>query len=90
MDAMARGSKAEPGALTVEVASILRAHIARKQLRQIDIAETVQISTSQLSDIVNGKKQIDIELLEAVCLAMDLDFMSVLRDADKATQSRLL
>lgn len=87
---MARGTAAPVGALTKEVAAILRTRIARQQLLQKDIAESLHIGKTQLSDIINGKKHVDIELLDDICSAVGLDFMDVLKEAEKATQSRLL
>jgi transcriptional regulator with XRE-family HTH domain len=87
---MPRGAKSDPGLLTNEVAAILRAQMARKQLLQNAIAEEADISQTQLSGILNGHKHIDIEQLDRLCYALGLTLRDVVGEADEATTARYL
>jgi len=85
---MAKGSKPQPGALSHEVAAILRAQMARRTLRQDHLAEAVGLSQSQMSGILKAKKLVDIEELDRICWAIGLKYRDVIAEADKATMSR--
>jgi DNA-binding Xre family transcriptional regulator len=85
---MATGTKPAPGTLTQEIAATLRAQIARAKVSQADISRTVGISTGQLSGILNGHKQVDLEQLDELCWALGLSFRQVIADADAATAFR--
>ncbi|TFB96566.1 MULTISPECIES: helix-turn-helix domain-containing protein [unclassified Cryobacterium] len=87
---MAKGTKPTPGPLTQEVAGILRAELARHRLLQGQLAAATGISTTQLSGILNGQKQIDIEQFDKLVWALGLDFVEVLRDADSHAADRQL
>lgn len=87
---MSAAAKSAPGPLTMEIASILRGQIAKQQLVRDRIAADVGISAPQMSKILNGHKQIDIELLEAICDSVGLPLMKVLSDAEEATGARRL
>lgn len=84
---MPSGSK-QPGALSKEVAAILRAQIARRSLRQDHLSQAVGISQAQMSGILNGKKLLDIEQLDRICWAIGLKYRDVIAEADDATMSR--
>ena len=87
---MPKGSKAAPGILTEEVAGELRAEIARKKTKvvQARLAEAVGISTSQLSEVLGGRKQIDLDLLDKLCFALGVEFIDVITKADAETNHR--
>ena len=87
---MATGTRT-PGPLAIEIAGILRAELARKQLRQTDLVAPTGISEGQLSKMFGGKKAFDIEDLDKLALAMGLDLMTqIIKPADAATQHRHL
>lgn len=85
---MPSGAKTPPGPFSKEIAAILRAQMARKQLNQIAVAAAVGISQTQLSGILNAKKHVDVEQLDAICEAIGLRLVDVLREADDATKFR--
>ncbi|TFD61089.1 XRE family transcriptional regulator [Cryobacterium sp. Hh7] len=87
---MAKGTKPTPGPLTQEVSSILRAEMARHRILQGQLAAATGISTTQLSEILNGKKNIDIQQLDALCWSLGLDFTAVIRDAEQQSEARHL
>lgn len=87
---MAKGTKPEPGMLTKEIAAQLRAQVARRQLTQTYVAEESGLSQSRLSELLNGRKQIDVEELDRICYAIGLNMATVLTDADEATSARYL
>lgn len=85
---MSTGSKPEPGALTREVAGILRAEIARHRLLQGDVAKAAGMSPNQLSGILRGNKHVDLDQLDRLCWALGLSFRDVAADADRHADSR--
>jgi transcriptional regulator with XRE-family HTH domain len=83
---MPSGSKAPPGPLTQEVAAIIRERLARKQWPQARLADAIRgkvsgVSAPQLSRMLNGTGHIDMDQLDAICAALDLDPVRVLSDA---------
>jgi transcriptional regulator with XRE-family HTH domain len=85
---MSRGKLNEVSDLTIEVAAILRERIARKQIKQAEIAKATKISTTQLSGIVNGEKRIDIEQLDRIAQALGLTLLEVVEKADSESAHR--
>jgi len=85
---MPGAAKQDPGPLTSEVAARLRARVAREKLAGKDIAAAVGVSPPQMSKILDGKKQIDIELLDRICWAIGQNFDDLIREADEATSFR--
>jgi DNA-binding Xre family transcriptional regulator len=82
------GSKPPPGPLTIEVASILRGVAARKSITNADLSKTVGVSTSQLSKVMRGEKQIDMDLLDALCMALGTEITDLLREAEEAVAAK--
>jgi plasmid maintenance system antidote protein VapI len=87
---MASGTKPPPGVLSEALGEILRAQIARKKLKQSDIAAEMGISQTQLSGIVNAKKHVDIEQLDQLCWVIGLEFWEVVQEADNEVTDRQL
>lgn len=86
---MSKRASPKPEELTREAVTILRGELGRKRTAtQADLAAAVDISKTQLSDILNEKKLVDIDLLDRLCWALGLDYMTVLTQADAATASR--
>lgn len=86
---MSKRARPEPSPLTHEVTSALRAEMGRRRdLTQGDLAKAVDISAAQLSDILNDKKQIDLDLLDRLCFALSLDFKATVGEADVRTRDR--
>jgi plasmid maintenance system antidote protein VapI len=76
--------------LSEALGEILRAQIARKKLKQSDIAAEMGISQTQLSGIVNAKKHVDIEQLDQLCWVIGLEFWEVVQEADNEVTDRQL
>lgn len=87
---MATGTRTPPTELSDAIASILRGHIARKQLKQADVADAVGMSQSQLSGVLNGKKHVDVEQLDEICFAIGSSFVEVIAEAHTMTRTRTL
>jgi len=79
-----------PGPLSVEVASLLRQRIAALNIDQKTVAERSQINESTLSRLLNNKKPIYLEQLDALCAALGLEIGGLLDAADRATRRRRL
>ena len=87
---MPAAARPAPGPLSQELSAILRERIARLRVAQIHVAHDAGMSTSQLSDFLAGKKTIDIERVEAICLALDLNFLETIKRAEAASSRRKL
>lgn len=85
---MATGTKPAPGALSKEIAAILRAQMGRKQVVQARVAEAAGMSQPQLSGVLSEKKQLDIEQLDELCWALGLELREVIAEADIAASDR--
>jgi len=86
---MSKRAKPAPSQLTQEVASTIRAELGRRRdITQGELAKAVDVSAAQLSDILNDKKQIDIDLLDRLCYALSLDFKQTVAAADEKTPAR--
>lgn len=85
---MPKAPKRAIGPLQAEIAADLRAHVARRQIIQSSLAEAANISQAQMSELLAGKKHMDIEQLDRICFAMDLKLRDVIERAEKATASR--
>lgn len=86
---MPAGAKTPPGPFSKEIAAILRAQMARKQLLQTPVARAINLSQTQLSAILLGQKHIDIEKLDELCYVLGLRLVPVLEEADAASKWRL-
>jgi transcriptional regulator with XRE-family HTH domain len=77
-----------PGALTTEIAALLREHIARKQWNQTTVAEAAGIATSTFNDLINGRKIIDIEQLDRIAWAARYPLVELVKKAEENTINR--
>lgn len=68
--------------LTRQVASTVRAAMAKFNVTQAEMAAAVGVSQSQLSKMVRGTRPIDIDQLDAMCRALGLDTGTVVADAE--------
>lgn len=87
---MAKGSKPPTGPLTHAVGEILRAQAGRKQLNKTQLSELTGIPRTTLSPILDGKKHADIEMLDEICVTLDLNLVTVIKQADAETEYRHL
>lgn len=87
---MPRGTSAAPGALTIELAAVMRAELARQDMTKTALAEASQISLSQVSKFLRGKKIFDIEELDQMLFVLGLPLRATISAADLATHERLL
>jgi len=69
------------GPLTKEVAAIIRGRMARFNVNQTELAESVGISQSQLSKMVRGTRPIDIDQLESICDALGMGIEDAIEEA---------
>ncbi|MDQ1215771.1 MULTISPECIES: helix-turn-helix domain-containing protein [Microbacterium] len=67
---MPSGKTPQPGPLSRHVANLLAAEIARRGLRQTDVAARAGMSASQLSRVLAAKKVFTLDQLDAVCRAV--------------------
>lgn len=75
-------ANSELGELAVEVANILRGMVARYGLSQMELAEAVGISQSQLSKMLRGVRPMDIDTLDGLAVAMDSSSAEILAEAE--------
>lgn len=87
---MPAGSKPKPGPFTCEIAAILRAHMARKFVSQTTLAQMINLSSSQLSKMLRGDRNIDLDQLDALCWHLQLCLANVIAEAEAETESRFL
>lgn len=85
---MPKAPKRAIGPLQAEIAADLRAEVARRQVIQSSLAAAADISGAQLSELLAGKKHMDVEQLDRICFALDLKLRDVIERAEKATGSR--
>lgn len=67
---MAGSPRRRPGKLGKEVASILREHLARRQLTQRELSRRCDISLTQLNNYLRGIKSPTIEEYAEICDAL--------------------
>lgn len=80
---MPTGTRGLPGPLSVEIASLLRQHMAAQKINQPTLSRSTGIPQSTLSRLLNGQRQLYIDQLEVVCVAMELDVGEVVSRADR-------
>ena len=85
---MPSGSKKEPGPLSIELGKALRAKMAREKVTNKALGEAVGMSPSQVSGVLNAKKNVDVEQLDAMCWSLGLDTLDLLTEVDAATMDR--
>ena len=85
---MPTGSKKIPGPLSVELGDTLRAKMAREKVTIKVLAEAVGMSPTQVSNVLNAKKHVDIEQFDAICWSLGLDSVKLFKDVDAATRDR--
>lgn len=86
---MPTGKRTKPSAVAQEISNILahRAHAAR--VTQAELAKAADISQSQLSKILRGDRQMDVDHLYAMCGALGLKVRDVIREAEAVARARL-
>lgn len=89
---MSGAAKQTPGPLYIEIARILRAQQASLQLTQGDVAYRMGniISRNQIGMYLRGLRVPDIQELDWMCTALELDFVEVNRVADDRSRDRRL
>jgi len=86
---MAGAAKTQPTELTLEIAAILRGKQGRDNITKQAIANAVGVGASYIGQVLAGKKQIDIELLDRICIFLGLDLVEdVIAPADRLTSAR--
>ncbi|WP_179210859.1 helix-turn-helix domain-containing protein [Cellulomonas iranensis] len=87
---MPSGANPMPTPLTRAIAARLRARIGELNITAKVVAERSGIPTATLSRLLNEKKPIYVEQLDALCSALNLDIAAVLDAADRASRRRHL
>lgn len=85
---MPGGSKKPTGAFIHALAGILRGQVGTLQLKQEEIAQAIGISRGQMSKILRGEKQIDLEQLDELCWVIGLSFRDTVVAADERSRLR--
>jgi transcriptional regulator with XRE-family HTH domain len=69
-------------ALTDVLANGIRAERSRRRLTQAQLAEMIGVHPATMSEIERGKRTVDLGELAAVCRALDLPLIDLLKGAD--------
>jgi len=69
------------GPLSGAIAEQLRAAFHESGRRQSDVGEAAGVSQSQLSKILRGVRVPDVDTLDAICAALQLDVVEVVAAA---------
>ena len=85
---MAGGKKAPPGALSHEMAAILRGKMGHDKITAQALADAVGMSRTQVSGVLSAKKHVDVEQLDRICFSLGLELEEVLAEADHAAADR--
>lgn len=85
---MPTGSKPKPGRFSAEVGSIIAAAITRRGTTVSALAEQLDISRTQFSGMLNGRKHWDLDQLDRACAVLDLDPASVIEEAHRTRTDR--
>ena len=78
------GTKPPPGPLTKALAAILRAALADRGKPQHWLSERSGISQRQASRYLAGRASPTVDQVDAMCVALDLDFKATITAADVA------
>jgi transcriptional regulator with XRE-family HTH domain len=77
--------------LTLKLAEILRAELARRDWTQLELAARSGVPQPMISKILKGKRShITIDELDALCVALGLDAAEVLTEAREYVRTRSL
>lgn len=87
---MPKGTNTPVGPLSVAIAELLHAQMAHLRSNKTKLAEAAGIARTTLGPIIDGQKTFDVEVLDRICMALGLDVVDVLKEADLATQGRVI
>lgn len=85
---MPRAPKAPPAPISLAIARILTETMEAKGINKSELSRISGIQRTMTSDIVRGLQQADIEQLKALCEALDLNWIDVIRDAETAIEAK--
>ncbi len=85
---MPTGSKPKPGRFSAEVGSIIAAAITRRGTTVSALAEQLDISRTQFSGMLNGRKHWDLDQLDRACAILGLDPAAVIDEAHRTRSDR--
>lgn len=68
--------------VTQEIAGILRAELARRQINQTQAAAIIGRVQSYISDRLDGKKPFTVDELALLCFALEIRPSAVLQEAE--------
>jgi DNA-binding Xre family transcriptional regulator len=87
---MPAGKNTPVGALSAEVAEILHERMAYLRSNKTKLAEASGVARTTLGPIVEGKKTCDVEVLDHICQALDMEIEDVLKAAAAKSQQRVV
>lgn len=86
---MPTGRRGAPSAVAQEIAAVLSRAMQDTRRTQGEIADKVGVSQSQLSKILRGDRQMDLDQLYLLCGALNLKARDVIREAEEVTTARM-
>ena len=81
---MPSGTKPPPGALSRAVATIINAALKDRDKPQGWLGARAGMSQRQVSRYLSGTRALTIDQLDDMCIALGLDFVTVIQAADRA------
>lgn len=87
---MAKGRNSEPGPITQAIADIINARMGYLRTNKARVAEATGIPRTTLGYIIDGTNVYDIEQLDKVCQALDVEIEDVLEAAAAKTAHRVI
>lgn len=75
----------EPTYFTERIAARIRARAAEGKITGTELAERVGTSQGHMSHLLRGQKVMDVQQLESICQALDLDIVEVVDTAFQET-----
>lgn len=77
-------TKKTPGAYSRSIATILRREAESQDVTQTVLGETIGLSQSQMSRILNGMRVLDVDQVQGLCDLLGLRFEDVMQEAAQA------
>lgn len=79
-----------PGPLSIAVSDLLYERMAELRSNKSKVADTAGVPRTTLGPILDGKKAIDVEVLDRICQALGVGIEDVLKHAARTTQQRVI
>ncbi|PPF39937.1 helix-turn-helix transcriptional regulator [Pseudoclavibacter sp. AY1H1] len=79
-----------PTELAREIVGILRGRAARYDVTQSELAAATGVSQSQLSKMLRGKRPMDIDVMDALAVALGTTVSEIVIEAEAAVEDDLM